>query len=289
MHWEGWIMKRKLMVPIVCALCAVLVLSCTVQAGRSIRGSGHVTEETHKLRGITGVELASFGNLYIKKGSREQLRVEAEENLHEYFEIEVEGKRLVIDTRRLANLRPKKPVNFYLTVKRLDTIKLSGCGDIEAPDMEGRRITLTISGAGDIETGDLEADEIMLKVSGAGDLIVDGAEAEELRVTISGAGDVEIGDVDVEMAELEITGAGNASISHGRIDRQDIVISGTGDYCAKRVESRDADVVVSGCGSATIQVHDNLEAMVSGTGDVRYVGRPRVRASVSGAGDLERI
>jgi hypothetical protein len=282
-------MKPKLIVSIVCALCAAFCLSCTVQAGRAIRGSGDVTKETHKLRGVTAVELASFGNLYIKKGSREELRVEAEENLHDYFEIDVRGDRLVIDTRRRFNLRPKKPVNFYLTVKRIDTIELSGCGDIEAPDMEGKRIRIAISGAGDIQAGDLNAEEIVLKVSGAGDLVVDAAEAEDVSLTISGAGDVEIGRIDAETADLEITGAGNAVVSRGRIDRQYIQISGTGDYSARRVESNDADVVVSGCGSATIQVHDNLEAVVSGTGDVRYVGRPRVRASVTGAGDLERI
>ena len=282
-------MNRRLIIPILGVFCAMLCLSCTVQAGRSVRGSGRVTEETHKLRGFTGVELASFGNLYIKMGAREQLRVEAEENLHDYLEFEVRNKTLVIRTKRHVNLRPKKPVNFYLTAKKLDRIELSGCGDIEAPDMKGKRISISISGAGDIQTGDLEADEVMLEVSGAGDLDVAGIEAGELEFSISGAGNMEIGDVDAETAELEISGAGNAAISGGQINRQDIMISGTGDYRARRVKSYDADVVVSGCGSATIHVIDRLEAIVSGTGDVRYVGNPNVRASVTGAGDLERI
>jgi hypothetical protein len=282
-------MRLRLGVAIVCALCAVFSLSCTVQAGRAIRGSGHVTDQTHKLSSLTAVELATFGNLYIEKGNREEIRVEAEENLHDYFRIEVEGRKLVIGTERHANLRPKKPVNFYLTVKKLDTIELSGCGNIEAPDLEGGHVKVSISGAGDIKAKDLKGDVVSIEVSGAGDFVADGIDAGKLRISISGAGDVEIDEATADRAELEISGAGNAEISNGEIKTQEITISGTGDYRAERVQSDYADVEVSGCGSATIQVNENLEAVVSGTGDVRYAGRPRVRASVTGTGDLERI
>ena len=49
--------------------------------GKTIRGSGEVSEENRPVNGITSAELATTGTLYIELGAREALRVEAEENL----------------------------------------------------------------------------------------------------------------------------------------------------------------------------------------------------------------
>ncbi len=284
-------MKRVRTVILVAGFCALSIsaASCVVCAERSVRGSGRVTEEVHKLRGISGVEMGTIGDLYIEKGRRDELRVKAEENLHDYLEIEVSRGMLEIKSRHDVNIRPRKRIEFYLTVRELDRIVLSGAGDVKAPDLEGKRIRLVISGAGNIETGDLDGDEIMLKISGAGDLTVGDSEAEEIDLYISGAGNVDVGGLDADTARLKITGSGDAEISHGEVKSQSITITGSGDYRARGLRSYRAEVMVTGSGSATIHVEDQLTARISGSGDVRYAGNPRVRGSVSGSGDLERI
>lgn len=282
-------MRRTWAVFVSCSLLLVFLSSCVVHADRAVKGSGRVSEEVHKLRGFSGVKFATIGNLHIKKGRREELRVEAEENLHDYFECEVSDGVLEIKNRRNVNIRPRKEVHFYLTVRELDEIVLSGCGNIDAPDLEGRRIRLAISGSGNLETGDLEADEIMLKISGSGNLIVGDGETDEVDISITGSGNIGMRSLDAKSARLKISGSGNAKISRGSVGRQSIVITGSGHYKAKQLGSSDADVMISGSGTATIKVEDHLEARISGSGDVRYAGRPSVRAKVSGSGDLDRI
>jgi hypothetical protein len=282
-------MKRTWAAIAVCVLLVVSVSSCVVHADRAIKGSGRVTEEVHKLRGFSGVEFGTVGDLYIKKGRRNELRIKAEENLHDYLEIDISGGTLEIESRRGVNLRPRKEMKFYLTVKELDSIVLSGAGDIEAPDLEGDNIRLVISGAGNIETGDLEADNIELKISGAGDLVVGDGDTGDLEIYISGAGNIEIDDLSARRVDLKISGSGDAIVRGGEADRQRIVITGSGDYKAVRLRSERASVRISGSGNATIYVEDELEARISGSGDVRYKGRPSVRGSVSGSGDLDRI
>lgn len=282
-------MKQMWAVIVVYVVVLASASSCVVHADRAIKGSGRVTQEVHKLRGFSGVEFATSGDLHIEKGSREELRIEAEENLHDYIEFEVSDGTLEIKTRRGVNLRPRKGIHFYLTVKELDEIVLSGAGDIDAPDLKGRHIRLVLSGAGNIETGDLEADSIELKISGAGDLVVGDGESDDLDIYISGAGDVEMDHVSAGRAELKITGSGNAVIRQGDVRSQRVVITGSGDYKALSMKCDKASVMISGSGNATIYVEDQLEAKISGSGDIRYKGRPSIRGSVSGSGNLDRI
>ncbi len=282
-------MARVWAIPFVCILLLASAASCVVHADRAVRGSGRVTEEVHKFRGFTGVELGTVGDLYVKKGRRNELRVEAEENLHEYLKFEVSDGRLEIKSRRGVNLRPRRTIKYYLTVKELDEVVLSGSGNIQAPDLEGRRVKVLITGSGNVDVGDMDADEIAIKISGSGDLRAGRGDAEEIEVTVRGSGNIELQSADARAVNLNISGSGNVDVGRGEVRRQRIHITGSGDYDARRVRSLDAEVVITGSGNATIMVEDRLVAKISGSGDVRYEGRPDVRGSVSGSGDLERI
>lgn len=282
-------MRRTWAAVVVCAVLIVSASSCVVHADRSIRGSGRVTEEVHKLRSFSAVDFGTVGDLHIRKGSRCELRIEAEENLHDYIELDVSGGTLKIKTRRGVNLRPKRDIEFYLTVKELDEIVLSGAGDIDAPDLEGRHVRLAISGAGNIETEDLDAKSVELEISGAGNILIAEGKSDDVEIYISGSGNIEMDGLRGNRLDLKISGSGSTMIKNGGIDEQRIVISGSGDYKATRLKCERARVRISGSGDASIYVEEKLEARISGSGDIHYRGRPSIRGSVSGSGNLDRI
>ena len=215
----------------------------------AIRGSGNVIEEDREVSGFTGLVLSGFGSLTIEVGEEESLRIEAEDNLMPYLEAKVRNGILKIGFQDGVNLNPTRPVRFYLTVKELDTIVLSGSGDIEAPDLEAERFSVTISGSGDVEMGDLSADI--------------------LNVTISGSG--------------------NLDIASGQIEKQDITISGSGEYQAGGLNSGSVEITISGSGNATVWATDSLDVRISGSGSVNYYGNPRTTFSASGSGKLKSL
>jgi hypothetical protein len=264
-------------------------LACTASGWQSARGSGRVTEKEFDVDDFTGVELATFADLYIEVGETEALRLEAEDNLINYFQVAVIGDTLEIRNRSGVNLRPTRPVRFYLTVTSLDTIVVSGSGDVEAPDLQAERISVTITGSGDVDIGNLDADAVDVRVTGSGNLNVAGSEAQDQDVTLNGSGDVRIEDLDVELIEVRITGSGNLDILSGETEAQNVTITGSGDYDARRVESIEADVRVTGSGSTTIQVSERLDATIFGSGDVHYVGCPTVTHSATGSGDVVQV
>lgn len=242
-------MKRRGFIVLVLVL-AISTLACSVGGWNTVSGSGHVTEEEYEVSGVTAVTLTTIGNLYISVGDEEELRIEAEDNLLQYFEVEVDSGVLEIGAESGVNLQPTALVNFYLTVSELDTIVLAGSGDIEAPDLEAEQFSVTISGSGDVYMGALDADAIEVLISGSGDLHVSG----------------------------------------GVVTEQIITISGSGKYEARDLASATAEVSITGSGSITIRVRDSLKVSISGSGSVRYAGNPTLdRVTVSGSGSIEQI
>jgi hypothetical protein len=241
--------KKRIGFVVVVSVMALSILACQVSGLTGVRGSGNVVEEDRAVSGFTGVALAGIGELTIEAGGRESLRIKAEDNLMPYFETEVRNGTLEIGVRDGVNLNPTRPVRFYLTVKELDTVVLSGSGNIEAPDLEAERFSVTISGSGDVEVGDLSADT--------------------LNVTISGSG--------------------NLDIAGGQVEEQDITISGSGKYQAGDLRSESVEITISGSGNATVWATDSLNVRISGSGSVDYYGTPRTTFSGSGSGKLKSL
>ncbi len=198
--------------------CLFVVLLVLVQGcasfgmGReTIHGSGRLSEATYTFTGITGVQFATIGDLEIQLGDTEELRIEVDDNLLQYFEAEQDGNTLRISTNwRDFRLRPSGRVRYTLTVRELEFIGLSSTGDVHAPT--------------------LSADRFEIRVTSTGDLSVDGIEAKSLDVRISSTGDVRIGE--------------------GVVAEQEIHISRTGDYDGESVRSAKVTVGLSSTGGA---------------------------------------
>jgi len=292
-------MKRSRYVGLVILAIALSSLGCfcggidfgAVRFGwpGAVRGSGQVVEEERPVRDISGVELATFGDLTIELGQEEQLLIEAEDNLIPYFETEMRGGILVISQRPNVRLVSNRPVNFYLTVRRLETIELSASGDVAAPSLEAEDFSTTLTGSGDMRMGDLEAEAVKVRLTGSGDLRMGNLDADRLEVRIGGSGDMATDDVFANAIVVDMTGSGNLDVAGGHVEEQEITITGSGNYHARDMQSTEADVQLSGSGSATLQVQEYLDAGLTGSGDVRYAGSPTVESSSAGSGDMVRI
>ena len=239
-------MKRQLSIVLLVLVLALAVQGCDFDA---VRGSGNVIEEDRSVSGFHGVHLAGIGTVVIEFGDGEALRIEAEDNLLEYFETGVRNGTLWIELQDDVNLRPKEPVNFFVTAKVMDAIAVSGSGEVSVPPVSAERFSVDVSGSGAVKIEDLEA--------------------ESLDVSISGSGD--------------------ADIAGGAVDGQDVKISGSGKYDANAMQSVSANVTVSGSGKATVRASDHLQVNINGSGDVRYAGNPTLDQKVTGSGDVKRI
>jgi hypothetical protein len=267
-------MKNRKRFVIAASILALSALACQLggiptSRRTTISGSGDTVEETRTVSGFSGVELATPGTLTILVGEKEELRIEAEDNLIPYIETGVRSGRLTIETREGVNLRNTQPLKYYLTAKDLDTIVISSSGDIEAPDLEAEHFSVAIRSSGNLDMGDLEADALTVKLSSSGDMRMRILNADTLKV--------------------EINSSGNLSIAGGEVQRQDITVNSSGDYAAQDLKSAEAEVRLRSNGSATIWVRDHLKTRLSSSGDLRFFGNPTVDAMATSSGDVVRM
>lgn len=225
-------MKKSISLGIVLAIVATS-LACTITVPEinidlnveRIEGSGNVIEETRDVRDFNKVRLAGFGRLYIERGETESLRIEAEDNFLQYITTEVKDGELTIQWQKNIVATSLKPINFYLTVKTLDTITLDGAGDVEAPNMRAETFTVNANGAGNFQLPDIDAGTLVVTISGAGNVTVTG-EVTAQTVKINGLGNYQGRDLWSATAKVEINAAGSATVRVS--DTLDATINGAG-------------------------------------------------------------
>jgi hypothetical protein len=290
-------MNRRTAFTILVAVLALTTMACELSGilvqnniGSVESGSGNVVEETRPVSQVTGVDLATIGTVIIQVGDKDSLRIEAEDNLMKYFETDVRGGTLRIRTTPpIVNLRPTKPVHFFLTVKDLERVSISGSGDIQVPDLETKVFSVDIGGSGDVSIGDLNTGRFEIDIGGSGDVTTDRVEVPTFRVNINGSGDISLGELTADELTLNVNGSGNLRIDDGQVRDQEIDVNGSGNFRAEGLASKNTNIRIGGSGDITVWVTESLDVRINGSGNVRYYGRPTVSSTGNGSGDITSL
>jgi hypothetical protein len=214
-----------------------------------VMGSGFIAEEMRTVTGVTGVNMGSEGNVFIRQGGPEGLVVRGDDNLLDHVRTEVQSGTLRIRTEAGIDIVPTVPIEFHLTVSRLDLVELSGVGEIRANDLDAGHLTVDLGGVGDIDLTEVRADRIVARSSGLGDIRVSG-ETDGQSVRLEGAADYHAGQLRCRVAEVECRRSGSATV---------------------RVSDR-LEATVRGSGSVYYIGSPEVHAAVTGTGGVVRIG-----------------
>lgn len=246
----------------------LIFLALALSACGVVHGSGHMITETRSIGYFDEITLAGSGDVIIKQGDEISLEIEAEDNLMRYLQSDVHGDTLILGERKIfpgLSLWPTRPIKFYVTVIDIETITLSGSGNILANVLDSKDIDIHVLGSGDIHLNELEAKTLTVKITGSGDVKIETLAANEVMATISGSG----------TCNLE-----------GNTRDQSLRIIGSGDYRASELESENAWINIIGSGNGYVMVKDDLDVRITGSGDLRYSGTPQVNQTIIGSGDL---
>jgi hypothetical protein len=234
------------------ALAALLLLGCGNFGFNVIRGSGTVKTETREASGFHAVTLAGLGDLAITQGDSEGLTIEAEDNLLPYITTEVNNGRLAIGIKSGTSnisLAPTKPIKYNLQVKTLDSIGLSGAGNITTPSLTGDKLDLNTSGAGNMSLAKIQVKQLTTSMSGAGNATLDG-QADGQDVSLSGLGNYSAGNLQSKTASVTVSGAGSATVWVGQT----------------------LTVRISGAGAVSYYGSPQVQQTISGVGSVKSLG-----------------
>ncbi len=246
-------MKASLVAVLVVVLAVgALATGCISMSGRTtIEGSGVAATETRTIAEFTGISIEGSGDAVVLFGDEPSIVVEADENLLEYIETEVEGNTLYLRLRhpeKGVSFRTRSPLRYTITTPSVSAFSIAGSGSVHCAKLA----------------------------------------AEELGVEIAGSGTVVLNDMRCGKLEIDIAGSGDVRMS-GVAESQWIQISGSGDVAAGDLRTKKTRIDIAGSGDATIWATERLRVSVAGSGDVQYYGSPSLSKSIDGMGSVRHL
>jgi hypothetical protein len=208
-----------------------------------IRGEGPVVSENRNLKDFHQIDFGVDGEVILKQGPRQEIKIEAQENILDVLETKVRKGKLEIDFGN-HQVRRYKDLKIYITVPEITYLKVSGSGRITGDtDFEVDDLDLRISGSGSIDFGALGANKIDSEISGSGDLFLNG-DCVKHESNISGSGKIRAYDLASVQTNIRISGSGNAEVAV--LDYLKANVSGSGKVRYKGNPT--VDVNISGSG-----------------------------------------
>lgn len=177
-------------------LFSLLLSSLTMSANSfgKIHGNGKVTTKERALNAdFHSVDARHGIDVYLIPGNTAQVKVEADENLHDVIETEVSNGVLRISTNKNIGRSTRK--NVYVTYVNLKSLTAESGADIKAKEvLKAQHLNLFASSGGDIEISIL-SEEVVVKASSGGDIDLKGKTIKIHAEANSG------GDIDAEHLE----------------------------------------------------------------------------------------
>ena len=209
---------------------ALSLTACRFFGGERVDGNGIRSTEQRNVTNFNGVSVSGGMDVILVPGNF-SVRIEADENLLQYIETELDGNMLEIGPRKGYNLRPEQDIKIYVGAPYFNELEVSGSGSVESQSMikaENKLLT-DISGSGDMKLL-VDAPEVDMEITGSGSVILKGA-TRKLRADITGSGTLKAFDLLSEETEVEISGAGDAEVYASKV--LGVSVSGAGNVSYK--------------------------------------------------------
>ncbi|TVZ55762.1 putative autotransporter adhesin-like protein [Lutibacter sp. Hel_I_33_5] len=162
---------------------ATLTTSCFVDGFNKINGDRNViTEERSVTESFTKVRTSSGIDVYITQGDKEEITIEADENLHRHIKTEIENGTLKIYSKR--NIWRAKARKVHVTVKTIEGITATSGSDVYSENtLKSDTFKASTSSGADMKLS-IDANSVTSKSTSGSDLKLLG-KAEEYSASAS--------------------------------------------------------------------------------------------------------
>lgn len=188
-------------------LTTLLLVGCNAIA---VRGSGEAYEVTHPIEPITSVEVNGNGELRIQNGSRNELIVLAQKEIHQFLSVQQRGDLLIIEPEEGYRFRTDESLRYLLITDGISELDVSGAVTVTSDEYRTESLMIEASGAIDLDMV-LFTDDLTIDASGAFDGYLSG-ETRSLNLDFSGASDLNAYDMPADDVNLDLSGAGTIFI-----------------------------------------------------------------------------
>ena len=192
----------------------LMVSSVKAQKKETIEGNGKIVTRDVKVTSFNSLKASGIYELKLSQGNTEAVKIEADENLQDLFQVHNDGDKLVIEMKKMENrnFNIKTKLKVYVTFKNLKEMELSTVGNVASEEqLSFTDLDLKNKSVGNVDLK-LTASKIDIKNSSVGNVHLSG-KAENATVKNSGVGSIEAGNFVVQTMNIENSGVGHAEVN----------------------------------------------------------------------------
>jgi hypothetical protein len=207
-----------------------------------IEGSGNVITKEIAVQPFDELSISGVFSVLLSQGSKEQLKIEADDNLQELFEVKTEGSKLIISMKKDVNFQSKGDKNkmkVYITFRKLKAMDLKTVGNISSD-------------------ANMDFDNLKIENKSVGSV--------DLKLT-------------VQKLEIQNKSVGNFTLT-GKADHAVIKHNGVGSFKASNLVVQTMDIDAQGVGGAEVNAVKEIKVSDSFLGKVKNVGAATIKKKV---------
>jgi hypothetical protein len=177
-----------------------------------IEGSGNVITKEVSIQSFDELNISGVFSVLLSQGNKEEVKIEADDNLQELFEVKNEGSKLVIGMKKNVNFNSKKKIKVYITFKKLKTMDLKTVGNVSSEEtLSFDNLKIENSSVGSIDLK-LTAQSVDIENRSVGSVKLNG-KADNVTIKNNGVGSIHAANFVVQKMDIENSGVGSAEVN----------------------------------------------------------------------------
>jgi hypothetical protein len=208
---------RKILFASALALGLAGTASAQDENRKTLEGNGKLVTREVTVSSFDALQASGVYELKLSQGSKESVKIEADENLQELFKVRNVGNKLVIEmkTEDNTNLKTKNKIRVYVTFNKLKAVELSTVGNVSSEaQLSFDNFQLKNRSVGNVDLS-FTANKVDISNTSVGNVVLRG-KADDAVVKNSGVGSLEAGSFLVQTMNIENTGIGSAEVNAAR-------------------------------------------------------------------------
>lgn len=193
---------------------------------KTINGEGSLVKQPIDLDGFTAIGLGLQADVYLTQGDDYRVEIEAQQNIIDALEKEVENDQWNIGFGNNVRVRNYKKATIWITMPTLSGVAIGGSGNItgETPFKNMGDLKIAIGGSGDIKLAG-DAKDVKLNIAGSGTIKAEDLKVANVKINIAGSGKTYI---HVDDGDMNVSIAGSGKVFYKGSARIKTSIAGSG-------------------------------------------------------------
>ncbi|MCF6271038.1 MAG: DUF2807 domain-containing protein [Melioribacteraceae bacterium] len=165
-------------------LLILALVGCNGTFFSSVKGNGNLIEKEFSVNEFSKVDVSHAFTVKISVGEETSVKIETDENLMKYVEVQVKNNTLYLDLKNNVNVNGD--IRAIITTPYLNEVDLSGASKIEVDGIESNTFSISMSGAC---KGNFSGNTEMLDIDLSGATKINSVElkAKDVTLDVSGA------------------------------------------------------------------------------------------------------